>query len=114
MKRIEAVIRSDRLNTVVAALKEANVGGLTVTQSRGRGAGKRPIVGGARGTAQYLADFNSGNTVITVVDDSKVDSTVSAITDAAHTGVKGDGKIFITNVEESIDISTKEKGSKSI
>lgn len=114
MKRIEAVIRSDRLNNVVTALKEANVGGLTVIQSRGRGAGERPMVEGGRGTTQYMADFNSGNTIITVVDDSKVDSTVSAITDAAHTGVKGDGKIFITNVEETIDIATKEKGSKSI
>ena len=114
MKRIEAVIRSDRLNNVVTALKEANVGGLTVTQSRGRGAGERPMIVGGRGTTQYMADFNPLNTIITVVDDSKVDSTVSAITDAAHTGVKGDGKIFITNVEESIDIATKEKGSKSI
>jgi len=114
MKRIEAVIRSDRLNNVVTALKEANVGGLTVTQSRGRGAGERPMIVGGRGTTQYMADFNPLNTIITVVDDSKVDSTVSAITDAAHTGVKGDGKIFITNVEETIDIATKEKGSKSI
>lgn len=114
MKRIEAVIRSDRLNNVVTALKEANVGGLTVIQSRGRGAGERPMITGGRGTTQYMADFNPRNTIITVVDDSKVDSTVSAITDAAHTGVKGDGKIFITNVEETIDIATKEKGSKSI
>ena len=114
MKRIEAVVRSDRLNNVVTALKEANVGGLTVIQSRGRGAGERPMIAGGRSTIQYMADFNPRNTIITVVDDSKVDSTVSAITDAAHTGVKGDGKIFITNVEETIDIATKEKGSKSI
>ncbi len=114
MKRIEAVIRTDRLNNVVTALKEANIGSLTVTQSRGRGAGELPLIAGDRGTSQYMADFNPRNTVITVVDDSKVDSAVSAITNAAHTGVKGDGKIFITNVEETIDISTKEKGSKSI
>ena len=110
MKRIEAVIRSDKLNDVVDALKREKVGGLTVTQSRGRGAGERPLVGGSRGTAQYEAEFASGNTVVTIVDDSKVDATVSSIIDAAHTGVKGDGKIFITNVENSIDISTKEKG----
>ncbi len=114
MKRIEAVIRSDRLNNVVTALKEANVGGLTVTQSRGRGAGERPIVGGARGTTQYLADFNSGNTVFTVVDDSLVDSIVSAIANAAHTGVSGDGKIIVTNVEKLVDIRNKTKDEQAL
>jgi len=114
MKRIEVVIRSDRLNDVVTAIKEANVSGLTVIQSRGRGAGQRPIVGGARGTTQYIADFNSGNTIFTVVDDSLVDSIVSAIANAARTGVNGDGKIIVTNVEKLVDIRNNTKDEQAL
>ena len=51
---------------------------------------------------------------MTVVDDSKVDEIVSAILAAASTGNKGDGKIFITSVEESVDIGSKQKGSSSL
>ncbi len=114
MKRIEVVIRNDRLNNVVTAIKEANVSGLTVIQSRGRGAGEGPIVEGSRGITQYIDDFNSGNTVFTVVDDSLVDSIVSAIANAAHTGVKGDGKIIVTNVEKLVDIRNKTKDEQAL
>ncbi len=54
---------------------------------------------------------NQSNTLVTIVDDSKVDSVVSAITDAASTGTKGDGKIFISPIDEAVDIATKAKGS---
>lgn len=114
MKRIEAIIQSQKLNDVVKALEQINITGLTVTKSQGRGAGERPLVGGARGTTQYVAEFNVVNSLITVVADSQVNSAISAIVEAAHTGRKGDGKIFITNVEEAVDISTKEKGPNII
>ena len=110
MKRIEAFIKVDKLSSVVDALTKIGVGGLTATKSQGRGAGARPEVGGARGTAKYVAEYSTSNTLVTVVDDSKVDSVVSAITGAASTGTKGDGKIFISTVDESVDIATKEKG----
>jgi len=114
MKRIEVVIRNDRLNNVVTAITDANVSGLTVIQSHGRGAGARPKVEGARGTTRHIADFNSGNTVFTVVDDSLVDSIVSAIANAAHTGVSGDGKIIVTNVEKLVDIRNKTKDEQAL
>lgn len=114
MKRIEAIIKVDKLDLVVDALTEIGVGGLTVIRSQGRGAGARPEVGGARGTAKYVAPYNTTNTVITVVSDDKVDSVVSAISNAASTGTKGDGKIFISTIDEAVDIATKEKGSSAI
>ena len=111
MKRIEAFIKVDKLNSVVDALTNIGVGGLTVTKSQGRGAGARPEIGGGRGTSTYVAEYNQSNTLVTIVDDSKVDSVISAITDAASTGTKGDGKIFISPIDQSVDIATKEKGS---
>lgn len=114
MKRIEAFIKTDTLNAVVNALTSAGVGGLTVTKSQGRGAGERPEIQGGRGTMKYVAEYNNINTIVTVVDDSKVDSVISAIADAASTGKKGDGKIFITSVDESVDIATKKKVSENI
>ncbi len=114
MKRIEAIIQADKLSNVVDSLKAVGVGGVTATQSRGVGSGQRPVIQGSRGTAKHEAEFNMLNTVITIVDDSKVGAVVSAIIDAAHTGNRGDGKIFITNVEEAFDIATKESGRNII
>ena len=70
--------------------------------------GDRPEIGGKQ------IEFNSTDVIITVVNDSQIDSVVSAIMNTAHTGEKGDGKIFITNVEESYDISTKQKSADLI
>ncbi len=114
MKRIEAFIRVDKLDSVVDALGNIGVGGLTVTKSQGRGAGKRPEVSGSRGTAKYVAPYNATNSVVTVVDDSKVNSVISAINNAASTGTKGDGKIFVSTVNEAVDIATKEKVSTNV
>ncbi|MBI2006468.1 MAG: P-II family nitrogen regulator, partial [Nitrosopumilales archaeon] len=90
---------------------KAGSGGVTVAETRGKGAGERPMVGGARGTSRYISEYNRTDTITTIVDDSKVDSVVNAILDAAHTGSKGDGKIFVVPVEESYDIGTKQKGA---
>jgi nitrogen regulatory protein P-II 1 len=114
MKRIEAIIKADKINDVVNSLKAVGVGGITSTQSRGIGAGQRPVIQSSRGTARHEAEFSALNTVLTVVDDSKVGAVVSAIINAAHTGNRGDGKIFITNVEEAFDIATKESGRNII
>jgi len=114
MKRIEVVVRNDRLNKVVTAIKEANVSGLTIIQSSGRGAGERPIVKGAGDITQYMAGLNSGNIIFTVVHDSLVDSIVSAIADAVHTGDKGDGKIIVTNVEKLVDIRNMTKDDEAL
>lgn len=108
MKRIETVVQSEVSRQVVKAIRNTGVGGVTLIESLGQGGGERPEIAGKQ------IEFNSTDVIITVVNDSQLDSVVSAIMDTAHTGQKGDGKIFITNVEESYDISTKGKSSDLI
>ncbi|MBA4451636.1 MAG: P-II family nitrogen regulator [Nitrosopumilaceae archaeon] len=108
MKRIETVVQSEISRKVVKAIRDTGVGGVTLIESLGQGAGDRPEIGGKQ------IEFNSTDVIITVVNDSEVNSVVSAIMDTAHTGQKGDGKIFVTNVEESFDISTKQKSTEKI
>lgn len=108
MKRIEAIVQSEVSKQVVRAIRKAGVGGVTLIQSFGQGAGERPEIGG------HQIEFNSTDVIITVVQDSIVSSVISAIIEAAHTGQKGDGKIFVSNIEESYDISTKEKSTQLI
>lgn len=114
MKQIHAFIQSDKLGHVIDAMEKEGVGGLTVIQARGRGKGQRPMIEEARGTGRRIAQFNSLDSVITVVDDSKVDAIISAITGAASTGSKGDGKIFISTIEETVDIGSKQKGAQAL
>lgn len=108
MKRIEAVVQSEMSREVVRAIRKTGVGGVTLIESLGQGAGFRPEIAGKQ------IEFNSTDVILTVVNDSEVDSVISAIMETAHTGQKGDGKIFITNVEESYDISTREKSREKI
>jgi len=109
MRRIDAMIPSVKRSQVVSAILKAGAGGVTLAETRGRGAGERPLVGGARGTVRYIAEYNRTDTITTIVDDSKAQDVVNAIMDAVHTGSKGDGKIFVSTVDESYDIATKEK-----
>jgi len=66
------------------------------------------------GARSYTAEFNTKNYVFTVVDDSLVDKVISAIIDAAGTGSAGDGKIFVTTIDDAIDIGSKQKGVHAI
>jgi nitrogen regulatory protein P-II 1 len=100
MKRIDAVIQPDMLEPIIKALRKVGVGGFSVLEAQGQGSAEPPLIG----------EFFSKNIVMVVVDDSKADDIMEAITNTACTGTKGDGKIFISNVEESTDICTKEKG----
>ena len=109
MKRIDAMIPSIKRREVIERILKAGAQGVTVVESRGKGAGERPIVGGARGTARYIAGYNRIDTITTVVDDSKLESVISAIMDVTHTGSSGDGVIFVSAVEEVYKIGTREK-----
>jgi len=109
MRRIDAMVPTMKRSRVIEAILKAGASGVTVAETRGKGAGERPLVGGARGTTKYIAEFNRTDTITTVVDDSKAQTIVDAIMDAVHTGSKGDGKIFVSTVEESYDIATKQK-----
>ena len=109
MKRIDALIPTIRRNQVIECILKAGAQGVTLVESRGKGAGERPMVGGARGTARYIAGYNRIDTITTVVDDSKIDSVISEIMRVAHTGSSGDGIIFVSSVEQAYKIGTKEK-----
>jgi nitrogen regulatory protein PII len=84
----------------IKAIREIGVGGLTVLNAQGQGEAEPPLVG----------QFFARNVLVTIVEDEKVDKIMEAITNTACTGAKGDGKIFISNIEESLDICSKEKG----
>ncbi len=111
MKRIEAVIQSDKQKAVIDSLISVGVGGLTITRSLGRGAGERPRIGGTNGEE---IQYNAVDTIVTVVDDSKVESVLSAILEAGYSGTKGDGKIFVSSIDDVVDIYSKEKGTKAL
>ena len=104
MKRIEAIVQSEVSKQVVRAIRKTGVGGVTLIQSLGQGTGERPEIGG------HQIEFNSTDVIVTIIQDSMVSSVVSAIIDAAHTGQKGDGKIFVSSIEESYDIATGQRG----
>jgi len=110
MKRIDAMIPTLRRGKVVSAIIKAGAGGVTIAETRGKGSSARPTVTGAKGTARYVAEYNRTDTITCIVDDSKVEKIVKAIMITVHTGAKGDGKIFVSSVDESYDISTGQKG----
>ena len=109
MKRIDAYVPTIKRSSIVKAIINVGAEGVTVVESRGRGSGERPMMGGAKGTTRYIAEYNRTDYITTIVDDSKVDKVINAIIDTAHTGSKGDGKIFVYTVEESYDIGNKKK-----
>jgi nitrogen regulatory protein P-II 1 len=110
MKRIEAIIPNNKMSLAVSAIEDVSTAGITVVESRGRGKGARPSVRSSRGTKMQQAEYNSLITIITIVDDSKVEQIVSAILDVASTGTNGDGKIFISDISEAVDIQTRQRG----
>jgi len=114
MKRVQAVVHSDKLSSVIEAMEKVGVGGITVFHSRGRGKGQRPAIESGRGTGVHVAEFAPLETLFTVVEDAKIEDLITAIKEAASTGSKGDGKIFISPVEETVDIGSEQRGEQSL
>lgn len=114
MKKVEAVIATEKVSAVNDALRKAGVGGVTVSDAKGRGAGHREEVSGSRGTARYVPEFHSRTSIVTVVDDSKAEAAVNAILSAASSGSPGDGKVFVSTVEDAVDIGTKKRGASAL
>lgn len=114
MIRIEAVVQTDKTSLVVDAIKKAGAKGLTVFPGRGQGRGERPMVESSRGTTRHVAEYNEVDSIVTIVDESETDVVIAAIVNAAGTGSKGDGKIFVSKVDEVIDIGSKQKGSLAL
>ncbi|MDP2771293.1 MAG: P-II family nitrogen regulator [Giesbergeria sp.] len=112
MKMITAVIKPFKLEEVREALAECGVTGLTVTEVKGFGRqkGHTELYRGA----EYVVDFLPKVKIELVVDDKMLDRCIEAITGAARTGKIGDGKIFVTSVEQVIRIRTGEQGPEAI
>jgi len=106
MKKIEAIIKPFKLDEVRETLSELGVNGLTVTEVKGFGRqkGHTELYRGA----EYVVDFLPKLKVEIVISATLVDTAIEAIIKAAHTGKIGDGKIFVTSVEQVIRIRTGE------
>lgn len=112
MKMITAMIRPSKLDAVKEALVAIDIVGMTVTDARGFGRQKGQVER-YRGT-EFKVDFLPKLKVMVVVPDEKLDSVISVISTAARTGEIGDGKIFISPVENAIRIRTGESGVDSL
>ena len=108
MKKIEAIIKPFKLDEVREALSEVGVSGLTVTEVKGFGRqkGHTELYRGA----EYVVDFLPKVKIELVVADSGVDAAIESIVKAARTGKIGDGKIFVSNIEQVVRIRTGETG----
>jgi nitrogen regulatory protein P-II 1 len=112
VKKVEAIIKPFKLDEVKEALGEIGVQGMTVSEVKGfgRSGGKREIYRGA----EYVVDFVPKVKLEILVRDEQVAEIVDTIERAAHTGKIGDGKIFVTAVEEVVRIRTGERGPNAI
>jgi nitrogen regulatory protein P-II 2 len=112
MKLVTAIIKPFKLDDAREALSEVGVQGMTVTETKGFGRqkGHTELYRGA----EYVVDFLPKIKLEVAVADDKLDEVMSAITKAASTGKIGDGKIFVTNLEQVIRIRTGESGNEAI
>ena len=112
MKKIEAIIKPFKLDEVKEALQEIGLQGITVTEAKGFGRqkGHTELYRGA----EYVVDFLPKVKIEIVLGDDLLDKAVEAIRRAAQTGRIGDGKIFVSNIEEAIRIRTGESGLDAI
>ena len=112
MKKIEAIIKPFKLDEVKEALHEIGLQGITVTEAKGFGRqkGHTELYRGA----EYVVDFLPKVKIEIVLEDNLVERAVEAIQQAAQTGRIGDGKIFISSIEECVRIRTGEKGKDAI
>ena len=112
MKKIEAIIKPFKLDEVKEALHEVGVSGITVTEAKGFGRqkGHTELYRGA----EYVVDFLPKVKIEVVLTDDMVDAAIQAIVSAARTDKIGDGKIFVTPVEQAIRIRTGETGDDAI
>ena len=112
MKKIEAIIKPFKLDEIKEALQEAGIQGLSVVEVKGFGRqkGHTELYRGA----EYIVDFLPKVKIEVVLDDDQVDEAIEAIIDAAKTDKIGDGKIFVSNIEQAIRIRTRESGSEAL
>ncbi len=112
MKRIEAIVRPERFPAVKSALEEIGYGGMTIAEVKGHGI-QKGIVEQWRGR-QYRVDFLPKLWLLMVVDDEHAEKVIQAVCENAATGEVGDGKIFVSTVDDVIRVRTGERGEAAI
>ena len=112
MKKIEAITKPFKLDEVKEALQEIGIQGLSVIEVKGFGRqkGHTELYRGA----EYVVDFLPKVKIEVALDDDQVESAIAAIIDAAKTDKIGDGKIFVSTIEQAIRIRTSESGSEAL
>ena len=112
MKKVEAIIKPFKLDEVKEALQEIGIQGLSVLEAKGFGRqkGHTELYRGA----EYVVDFLPKVKIEVVIPDDQLDPTIEAIISAAKTGKIGDGKIFVSTVEQAIRIRTGEEGPDAL
>lgn len=112
MKKIEAIIKPFKLDDVKEALQEIGLQGMTVVEAKGFGRqrGHTELYRGA----EYVVDFLPKVKIEVAIEEPNLDAAVEAISKAAHTGKIGDGKIFVTDLEQAIRIRTGETGKDAL
>ncbi|MGK7346153.1 MAG: P-II family nitrogen regulator [Candidatus Nitrospinota bacterium M3_3B_026] len=112
MKKIEAIIKPFKLDEVKDKLNEIDIHGMTVTEVKGFGRqkGHTELYRGA----EYVVDFLPKIKIEIVTTEDKVEDVLAAVSDSAHTGRIGDGKIFVIPVEEAVRIRTGERGDVAL
>lgn len=112
MKLITAIVKPFKLEDVRQGLADVGVQGMTVSEVKGFGRqkGHTELYRGSEYTVDYLPKVR----IEVVIDDGDVEKVIETISNAAHTGKVGDGKIFVTNVEQVIRIRTGESGSEAV
>ena len=113
MKRIDAVIPAERLSKVNDALKQTGVGGVTCFDTKGRG--QIPIQQRTAGRGGvFTPEFNTNCSIMVVVKDSDADKVIQAILQGASSGLAGEGKVFVTTVDDAVDIGSKRRGEQAL
>lgn len=114
MKRIEAIIPQRFAEETAVELMETGVSGVTVYDSKGKGAVERPEITSGRGTARYRPAFNANSTIVVVVKDALVDKVLEKILKQSNTGKSGEGKIFVSDVTDVFDIGSQKRGESAL
>ncbi len=112
MKKIEAIVRPEKLDDVRKALEEKSIFGMTVEEVQGRGRQKGICLQWRAG--EYCVDFLPKLKLDIILDDKDLETAITTITKAAKTGANGDGKLFIYPVEDVVRVSSGERGKEAI
>ena len=112
MKKVEAILRPEKLSIVQDALKELGYPGMTITEVKGHGV-QKGIVQQWRGR-QYAVEFLPKIKIEVVVADAEVEKLLKAIRENAATGEIGDGKVFVSPVEDAMRVRTGDRGEKAL